>query len=438
MFVSRGRTCFAMNSLCVFALFVFVLTSPLAFAASTNVMATRLDGTVVTGKLQSWDEQQVVLKTQTGEERLAADLLLALRWSASTAVQKPSGGVAGIVELSDGSLIPMSSLQVTGGKATIESRPVESRGKLENSVDVKTVAAVRFQNFDETLSKQWNEIRRLNLPNDLLVVLKHEGKSLDYIPGVLGEITDDTIEFKLDGEVKRIDRAKVAGLVYSRPGQNKPASPHFVLRGQFGLRASAASALLDDAFVRVTTASGASLRWPLDDLDFADFSSGKVMYLSDIDAATQIWTPLIGLPTGAKLAAEYGQPRRDHSAFGGPLTLFIKDQNDVSSRQSVPRSFAKGLALRSRTELVYRIPDGFNRFAALAGIDPATTTTGNVHLAILADDHPLLEAEIAGDQPPQPIDVQITGAKRLKIIVDFGQNLDTGDWLNLCDAKITK
>ena len=87
---------------------------------------------------------------------------------------------------------------------------------------------------------------------------------------------------------------------------------------------------------------------------------------------------------------------------------------------------------------MYRLPAGFNRFTALAGIDPATTADGNVRLAILADDRSLLETEIAGDQPPQPIDVEIAGAKRLKIVVDFGQNLDTGDWLNLCDAKIVK
>jgi hypothetical protein len=26
----------------------------------------------------------------------------------------------------------------------------------------------------------------------------------------------------------------------------------------------------------------------------------------------------------------------------------------------------------------------------------------------------------------------------LKIVVDYGQNLDTGDWLNLCDARLIK
>ena len=73
---------------------------------------------------------------------------------------------------------------------------------------------------------------------------------------------------------------------------------------------------------------------------------------------------------------------------------------------------------------------------------PASTRplapTATCGLSIFADDHPLLETEVAGDQPPQPIDVQIAGAKRLKIVVDYGQNLDTGDWLNLCDAKIVK
>ena len=40
------------------------------------------------------------------------------------------------------------------------------------------------------------------------------------------------------------------------------------------------------------------------------------MYLSDMDPASQNWSPLVVLPAGVTLAAEYGQPRRDHSAFG--------------------------------------------------------------------------------------------------------------------------
>ena len=49
-----------------------------------------------------------------------------------------------------------------------------------------------------------------------------------------------------------------------------------------------------------------------------------------------------------------------------------------------------------------------------------------------------LETEIEGNKPPQSIQLDITGVKRLKFLVDYGQNLDTGDWLNLCEARIAK
>jgi hypothetical protein len=113
-------------------------------------------------------------------------------------------------------------------------------------------------------------------------------------------------------------------------------------------------------------------------------------------------------------------------------------EGDSAAAQAATRTFSKGLALRSRTEIVYRLPAGFQRFIAVAGIDPATTAAGNVRLAILGDDRVLVETEITGDQPPQSLQLDIANVKRLKIVVDYGQNLDTGDWLNLCDARIAK
>jgi len=35
-------------------------------------------------------------------------------------------------------------------------------------------------------------------------------------------------------------------------------------------------------------------------------------------------------------------------------------------------------------------------------------------------------------------ELDVAGVNRLKIVVDYGQNLDTGDWLNLCNARIVK
>jgi hypothetical protein len=187
----------------------------------------------------------------------------------------------------------------------------------------------------------------------------------------------------------------------------------------------------------LTTADGATFTWPLEDIYLADFSSGKLLYLSNLEPASQSATPLIALPPGAAVAAKYAATRRDQSANGGPLTLASADDS-LTSPIGATQTFNKGLAIRSRTELVYRLPAGYRRLNAIAGIDPATRASGNVRLEIFGDDRPLLAADVAGIDPPHTIDLDITGIKRLKFVVDYGQNLDTGDWLNLCDLRIVK
>ncbi len=295
---------------------------------------------------------------------------------------------------------------------------------------------MQLRPLDVPLAAQWDEMRRQNLANDVLAVLKKDGKSLDYVEGVMGDISDDKIEFKLEGKTQRVDRAKIAGAIYYRPNRRSHEEPRATIQGRSGLRISAMHLELKDSRLELTTTAGAKLSWPLDDLSLADFSAGKLMYLSDIEPASANWTPLVGLPAAATLAAEYGQPRRDKSAYGGPLALVMKDGESVSTQAAT--RFNKGLALRSRTEIIYRLPAGFQRFLALAGIDPLTSADGNVRLTISGDDRKLLDTEIAGDQPPHPIQLEIANIKRLKIVVDYGQNLDSGDWLNLCEARIVK
>lgn len=440
LFILRGRMFlpFNMTRLRASIVSVVLLVLGLATAATAvEVAATRLDGTAITGELRAWNDNTVVIAAPAGDQRIGTDQLISLRWQTATEAATGSAENFGLAELVDESIIPINSLRVTGRIATLSlSQPGESR---DNRVIAPTaqLAAVRFQKLAGELALQWDDIRRLNAPTDLLAVLKRDGKSLDYVGGVIGDVSAEKIEFKLEGEPTRVDRSKVAGIVYYRKDRPTSAEPRIVVHGRSGLRASAANIELNGPLVKITTTAGAKLVWPIDDVELADFSAGKLMYLSDIEPASQRWTPLVGLPAGVTLAAEYGQPRRDRSAYGGPLTLAAKD-GDSTAAVGATRSFNKGLALRSRTEIVYRVPAGFRRFIATAGIDPATSASGNVRLAIYGDDRPLLETDIAGNEPPRPIELEIANVKRLKIVVDFGQNLDTGDWLNLCDARIVK
>ncbi|MCH5376834.1 MAG: NPCBM/NEW2 domain-containing protein, partial [Planctomycetes bacterium] len=119
------------------------------------------------------------------------------------------------------------------------------------------------------------------------------------------------------------------------------------------------------------------------------------------------------------------QPRRDIGMTGKPLSLdgVIYD---------------KGLALTTRTEMVFRLLDDYRYFHAVVGIDDNVRDGGNLELVVSGDDKVLLTRTVTGREKSFPLDLDITGVKRLKILADFGQEMDIADHLDLCDARLTK
>jgi hypothetical protein len=411
------------------ALFIY---SP---AKAIDVTATRLDGESLSGELASWSGADIVLTTPQGNETIRLPNLLSLRFAAESKTRDANAPLLGLV---DGSQLPISEFRVAGTRATVAIAATNADSTKQNlTLSTSQIAAVRLQALSPAVLPQWDEIRQLNLPSDLLVLATRGGESLDHVESVLGDVTSDKIEFKLDGDSTRADRAAVAGLIYFHRESRPAAEPICIVTGRGGLRAFVLQASMSGDALRMKTVSGVEFVWPQSELLLADFSAGKVAYLSDLEPSTERWTPLVGLPSAAAAASAFGRVRRDRSPFDKPLALWVPDDAAPDGRGH-ERSFAKGLAIRSRMELVYRLPSGFRRFSAVAGIDPSTSASGNVRLTIQADERTLLETEIAGEQPPKPIELDVAGVRRLTIIVDYGRNLDTGDWLILGDARVVK
>ena len=89
------------------------------------------------------------------------------------------------------------------------------------------------------------------------------------------------------------------------------------------------------------------------------FSGGDIIYLSDLVPTSIEWRPYV--PTriaGDRLKKLYA-PRFDQASDGGQLEL-----------EPGGDTYEKGIALHSRTELVYRLPAQFKRFQAEVGLDP--------------------------------------------------------------------
>ena len=103
------------------------------------------------------------------------------------------------------------------------------------------------------------------------------------------------------------------------------------------------------------------------------------------------------------------------------------------------RLYLKGLGMHTAARLSYALDQSYRRFQAELGVDDSTSGGGSVRFRVLVDGRQKHTSEtIRGGAAPVPISVDVTGAKRLDLIIDFADRadqLDHADWLN---ARLVK
>lgn len=386
---------------------------------ATDVQVQTIEGEAIVGQLKSLDAQQMVVTAADGDRTLSVGDVLQLthQRGAQPAVRAPRQFA---IELADGSQLYASGLTATGSKATVrleEQQSVELPQKLLRTLRVAAATDAELE--------QWRQIVEGAVAGDQLVVRKQG--TIDHVEGVVQDITADAVQFELDGEVVPVKWNKIFGLIYHHRGDDSTAEAQCLVHLADGSRLVAESLATAGDQLKIELVAGSQIEVPLSAVERLDYSQGKVVYLSDLpwDARESRRTPYLGpsLPLDSDL--DVFSPQRDRAFDGGPLRVGGK-------------SYAKGLALHSRTRLAYRLPEGYRRLVALAGIDEQVGSRGHVALRIEGDGNLLFATELAGGQEPAPIDLDIAGVRRLVVLVDYGNDRDTSDHLDLCEAKLIK
>lgn len=149
------------------------------------------------------------------------------------------------------------------------------------------------------------------------------------------------------------------------------------------------------------------------------------------------WQPLGGTTTYLSDLDDAGYK---HIPFLTQSWSFGRDRNCHGERlRSAGALIAKGLGMRSTSRLAYDLPEDYRTFAAELALDDSAGERGSVIFRVFtaaetgawktAYESPV----IRGGTSPLPISVDIRGAKRLALIVDFaerGDECDDADWLN--------
>lgn len=404
----------------------FWLASVFVFSA-VNASVRPLEGEPAEGKIVSLTEKTITLETVDGPKEYSAAALHQVRVAEVEPAAIPQQG--NWVELADGSRFVAGTFELNQGRVTVDQDTPRAA-----TIPARIVHSVRFFKPEDATNPQWNEMKTAARTGDVLVVRKMaaaEEKTtskivLDQLEGIVHQITNKSVAFEYDGERIDVPRARLEGVLFGVPVQPELPDAACRITEVTGAVWNARSVRTENEYVRLTSVAGAEITFPLPDLAEVDFSSANLVFLSDLEPEVAEWRPYFQSPATPASLQKWFQPRRDQGANGQPLTLS-------------GTSFDKGLALHSHTLLSYRLTKNFGRLVATVGIDNRAGSTGNLVLQVVGDDRTLLTQPVKADAEPFELDVDVRNVRRLKIIVDFGEDRsDAGDWLYLANARLVK
>jgi|GEM_PF-423555 len=383
-----------------------------------------LDGDGLVGRLVSIDPESVTLTDLAGyETKVVYDDILSIaprRRQAATEESESNGSIH--VDLLDGSSFYASSFAVEEGKCTVKLDAVRTINFPTQSMRrIRLIAPT--EDDPPEYEQEWSRLSERETETDILVAAR-DGK-ISYHFGFVRDVTEDKVQFELDGDILPVPRGRVFGIILRKRAEDTMPATLCKLSESDGSNWSIRTLSYNDDRLTWTTPLKVEGTTLLPQIGRIDFSQGKILFLSDIGPESTKWTPYFDGADSISVVRDFFLPRQDQNLRGGTLTL----DDDW---------YFKGLSIHSHTIVTYRLPDRYSRFRAVVGIDDSVRPSGNVQLIISGDGKELLKETFTGKMSAKPLDLDIAGVRRLTIEVGFGEKHDHGDMLDLCNARVVK
>jgi NPCBM/NEW2 domain len=252
------------------------------------------------------------------------------------------------------------------------------------------------------------------------VVLLQNG---DRATGDLLSFDQVSLKLSQGGKPLSLEMARVRGIAFNSSLANLPSvrKPriHVTLTDGSQLTGYGASRERGGP-LRFTTVFGAPLELPVPAIAAIRFLDGKATYLSELE-------PREARVTGYFDAVERVAIAKDRNVLGGPLAVRGTE-------------YPKGLGTRSQSRIEYDLGGRYSRFEATAALDDLAGGKGSVRFVVEKDGARIFESGLitgmSGAVAVGPLDLK--GARRLALIVDYGELADINDWADWCDAVVIR
>lgn len=378
-----------------------------AAVAAPRVEISTLSGDEFSGNLTSITADTWELDVDGKPVKVAGAQVLATRFfvAGQTAVEKESLELS----LTDGSLLHLKTALADPKEVHVTS---DVTGEMK--IPRNFVQSLRFVKAPTSVDDSWKELVARTARQDMLVVRKND--VLDFVEGVIGEISETQVNVLLDGENIPVNRDRVFGLIFYQrePGKAGSAAQVQLLNGDL-LQARKVTSSAGTS-VELALPCGPEVSVAADQVKAVDFSSGRLAWIDEV------------VPREKKHEFEVIDVVPDYRV----------NRDIYGSRLKVgKRVFDRGVCIRSKTLVRYRLDGDFNRFQAWMGIQHGYA--GDVNVTISCDGTELFSGSVEPNAEAQRIDLDVSGKYSLEVLVDFGKvKSDIGDHLVLGDARLLK
>lgn len=387
-----------------------------------------LEGQTHNGLLAAISTTDVEITENGIPVKLAIDDVMVIEFPASASQASEE---TQMLFFNDGSQIHGTSVARTAKSVTAQTELI---GEID--ANVAAIHAVRLQAENPSYKQQWNTFLKRNSEKDNLVVAKRDGSGLDFLAGIVSNITAVQVEFLLDGETIPVPAERVYGIVFARSSGPKHAgsvpNATIQLTSTAGDIFFAKAITLDGDTLKAESAWGQTVSVPLNSLQKIDLSSGRIQFLSDMPAIAERFD---GIDPENSLFAGLISSEQQKSLFGPQRNMTIERQSRLRLRG---REYAKGLCIHSRSEMQWDLGKRFSAMECVVGIDDEVAFNGShsVALKITADGNVVFEKLISTTDDPLPLRLPLEGVSTLTVLVDFGDDSSVCDWLDIADARL--
>ncbi|MBN2216104.1 MAG: NPCBM/NEW2 domain-containing protein, partial [Pirellulales bacterium] len=351
---------------------------------------------------------ELIFSDGTMQRSIPANALV--RWGAPV---EPARGPVAV--LTDGGLLSAEVARIDAGQVAFES---DSLGEVRLPLESLAGIILAWPSDPAGQDRIIGRVLAAEGPSDRVLLANG-----DRLTGVVADVNGRDVRLDTDGKISRLPRDCVAAVVFNPALRAQPGgpAPRTWIGLDEGTQLPVDRLASTDGLIRfVPRGAGVNAKpWSTDArrLVFVQPLGGRAEYLSDRAPDGYRHVPYLDLQWPY---------HNDRNVLGGRL-------------RAGGRMYLKGLGVHSMARLTYRLDEPFDRFEAELALDDAAGAGGNVRYHVYVDRRRTFSSEpVRGGDPPAAVRVDLAGAKRLDLVVDYGQRADQLDYANWLDARLIR